>query len=236
MDHTPDSFVRAFQALEHAVKKAPECGHVRGMLGRLYGEIYSFEMPGFETALDKALVYANKGVQLNPENQRCRIILAQVMMLCNELNAARNEALRALELNPESLFILDGIGYLLTLLGDWEQGTSLIREVMQRNPFYSHYVHYALWVDWIHQENYERAQAETLYFKKPSFFWEALMQAVTLGQLGRYEEGKRAVDALLKLKPDFPERGRILIKHYIKFNKIVDRMVEGLEKVDLKLG
>jgi hypothetical protein len=136
----------------------------------------------------------------------------------------------------ESLFILDGIGYLLTLLGDWEKGTSLIRKVMQRNPFYSHYVHYALWVDWIHQENYERAQTETLYFKKPSFFWEALMQAVTLGQLGRYEEGKRAVAALLKLKPDFPERGRILINHDIKFNKIVDRIVEGLEKVDLKLG
>jgi hypothetical protein len=48
----------------------------------------------------------------------------------NELPAARSELNKALALNPKSLFVLDGIGYLLTLLGDWDQGIKLIRHTM----------------------------------------------------------------------------------------------------------
>jgi TolB-like protein len=233
--HTPDSFQRAFDALQNAVRKEPECGQVWGMLGRLYANIFSLELPGFETALEKAREYAVKGVQLNPENQRGRCILAQVLMFSDEIEAALAEVNRAYALNPNSLFILDGIGYLLTLLGEWERGPALIREVMLRNPYYSLYVHWALWVDSIRQEDYDQAHLETLNFRKPSLFWEPLMQAVTFGLLGRYEEGKRATEDLLKLKPDFPSRGPILIKHYIKFDEIVDRMIEGLGKAGLEV-
>jgi adenylate cyclase len=235
MTRTPDSFLRAKEALEYAVKIEPECGQVWCMLGRIYANIYSLELPGFETALEKAREYAEKGVRLNPENQRCRKILAQILMFSNEIEAASIEANRALALNPNSLFMLDGIAYLLALLGDWERGTGLIRDVMRRNPHYGLFVHYALWVDWIRQDNYEQAHLETMNFRKPSLFWEPLMQAATFGLLGRYEEGKGAVEKLLELKPDFPSRGRILIKHYIKFDDIVDRVIDGLNEVGLKI-
>jgi len=233
--HTPESFQRALKALERAVRIEPECGQVWGMLGHLYANIYSLELPGFETALERALEYAEKGVLLNPENQRGRCILGQVLMFSNEIEAALLEMNRAFALNPNSLFMLGGIGYLLTLLGDWERGPDLIREVMRRNPYYSLYVHYALWVDWIRQEDYEQAHLETLNFRRPPLFWEPLMQAATFGQLARYEEGKRAVENLLKLKPDFPSRGRVLIKHYIKFDDIVDRMIDGLGKLGFEV-
>lgn len=232
---TPESFLRAKEALEYAVKIEPECGQAWGMLGRLYGNIFSLELPGFETALEKALEYARKGVQLNPANQRCRGILALVLMFSNEINAALIEINRALALNPNSLFLLDGIGYVLTLLGDWERGPELIREAMRRNPYYGLYVHYALWVDWIRQEDYEQAYLETLNFRRPSIFWDPLMQAASFGYLGRYKEGKQAVEKLLELKPDFSNRGRILIKHYIKFDDIVGRVIEGLDKVGLRV-
>lgn len=128
-----------------------------------------------------------------------------------------------------------GIGYLLTLLGEWERGPVLIRRVIQLNPYYDLYVHYALWVDWVRQENYNQAHLETLNFRRPPVFWEPLMKAVTLGQLGRVEQGERAIEDLLKLKPDFTTRGRVLIKHYIKFEDIVEHMIEGLSKVGLSI-
>jgi len=235
LKHTPDSFLRALDALENAVKIEPECGQVWGMLGHLYANIFSLEFSGFETALEKAFEYAEKGVQLNPENQRGRCILAQVLMFSNEIEAALIEVNRAFALNPNSLFVLDGIGYLMTLLGDLERGPDLIREVMRRNPYYSLYVHYALWVDWIRKEDYQQAHLETLNFRRPSLFWEPLMQAATFGQLERYEDGKQAVENLLKLKPDFPSRGRILIKHYLKFDNLVERMIDGLGKIGLEV-
>jgi hypothetical protein len=56
-----------------------------------------------------------------------------------------------------------------------------------------------------------------------------------LGLLGRYEEGKQFVKNLLELKPDFSERGRILIKHYIKFEDLVERVIDGRQEVGLNI-
>jgi hypothetical protein len=38
-----------------------------------------------------------------------------------------------------------------------------------------------------------------------------------------------------KLKPDFAARGRILIRHYIKFEDIVERVIKGLKAVGIEV-
>ncbi len=40
---------------------------------------------------------------------------------------------------------------------------------------------------------------------------------------------------LLKLKPAFAERGRILIGHYIKFEDIFEWVIEGLDAVGMEV-
>jgi len=232
---TPDSFMRALEALEHTNTLEPECGPIWSMLGRLYGNIYGLDILGFKDPLDKAAEFAEKGVLLNPENRRSRCILAYIRMLQNEITSALDEAEKALRLNPNSLCLLDGIGYVMTLAGEWEQGPSLIRKAMQLNPYYLPVAHYALWVDWIRQENYEQANMETLNLKRPAIFWNPLAKAATLGLLGKHEEGKRSVENILKLKPNFQSRGRMLIKRYIKFEDIAERVIEGLDKVGLEI-
>jgi hypothetical protein len=47
--------------------------------------------------------------------------------------------------------------------------------------------------------------------------------------------GKKFVKKLLKLKPDFPDKGRDLIGRYIKFGEIAERVVEGLGRVGLNI-
>jgi adenylate cyclase len=42
--------------------------------------------------------------------------------------------------------------------------------------------------------------------------------------------------ALLQCKPDFPTRGRVLIKHYIKFDDIVAKVIQGLKEVGIDLA
>jgi adenylate cyclase len=230
-----ESFFPALAALEHAANIEPKCGQVWTMLGRLYATAYSLEIPGFETSLGKAVEFAEKGVQLNPHDQRARAVMAYVRMFSNEIAASRAELEKALALNPNSLILLGSIGWLMTLLGDWEGGPAMIRKAIRLNPFYNPVAHHALWVNWVRQEEYEQARLETLNFRLPSLFWEPLMKAATFGLLGRYEEGKQAVENLLNLKPDFPSRGRILIRHYIKFEEIVERVIGGLRKSGLNV-
>ena len=138
-------------------------------------------------------------------------------------------------MNPNSLIMMAELGYLLTLLGDWKRGPALIRKAIENNPYYHVIVHHALWVDWIRREDYENAYAETLHFRTPLLFWDPLIKAVSLSLLGRIHEGKKAVNDLLKLKPNFSTHGRILIKHYIKFDDIIGQMIEGLKKVGLSI-
>ena len=230
-----DSFLRALEALEHAASIEPDCGQVWTMLGRLYANIYSLDIPGFEKPLEKAIEYAEKGTRMNRDNQRARAVLGLVRMFSNEIPAAREELDKALALSPNSLFVLDGLGYLMTLVGEWEKGPALIKEVIRLNPFYNTVVHYALWEDCLRREDYEGAYLETMGLRRPAVFWYPLAKAATLGHLGRYQEGKQFVETLLKLRPDFPTRGRILIRHYIKFEEIVSRVIDGLRKSGLNI-
>ena len=70
-------------------------------------------------------------------------------------------------------------------------------------------------------------------FRTPTLFWEPLMKAASCGLLGKIGRGKKFAEDLLRLKPEFRERGRTLIRHYIKFDDIYDRIIEGLSKVAL---
>ena len=233
---SPENYFRALEALKHATVVEPGCGQVWSLLARLYWTNYTLELFNLETPLEEAVAFAERGVQLEPANQRARTALAFVRFFSYEMPAALAETERALALNPQSLFFMDNIGYLFTLLGEWERGPALIRKAIKLNPYYRHFVHYGLWLDWFRQEEYERAYLETLNLRRQGIFWEPLCQAATLGMLGRLEEGRQAAQELLELKPEFPTRARVLIEHYIKFEDIVERFINGLRKVGLHLA
>jgi adenylate cyclase len=72
LSQKPEGFPQVLEALKHEAGIEPECGQVWTILGRLYGRIYSLEFPGFENTLGKAVTYAEKGVQLNPDNQQAK--------------------------------------------------------------------------------------------------------------------------------------------------------------------
>ncbi len=231
----PDSFATALEALEKAVAIDPECGQVWGMLAHLYANIHAFEIPGVEAPLEKALMYGQNATRLLPDDQRSRSIMAFIHLLRNELPTGLAEAEHALRLGPQTLFMLDSIGYLLALLGEWQRGVDLIEDVIQLNPFYTNTVHFALWLNCLRLETYAEAYKETMKLNRPGLFWDHLAKAATMGLLGRREEGRESASELLTLKPDFPERGRILIGHFIKFEELVERVITGLAAVGVEV-
>jgi hypothetical protein len=161
--------------------------------------------------------------------------MSYILLLKNSLSHGLAEAERAISLNPNSLIMMAELGYMLTLYGDWKRGPGIIRKAIANNPYCNPIVHHALWLDWIRKKDYEKAYAETLYFRTPLLFWDPLIKAATLGLLGRIHEGKEPAENLLKLKPNFSTRGRVLIKRYVKFKDIVEKVVEGLDRVGLQV-
>ena len=233
---TPVSYMQAFETLQQARTREPKCGLVRTLLALLYMDNVAFEF--FEpdrTPLNEAVHLAREGVLILPNSQFSRLVLARGHMLEDQLDLALSEVEAALALHPESLLLMDAIGYLLLLLGEWERGEQLVREAIRQNPFYAVYAHYGLWLNAIRQQDYARALEETEWTREIGDFWGPLGRAATLGLLGRSAEGREAVQQLLLLKPNFQERARLLIGHYVKFPEIVDQLVEGLALSGLTL-
>jgi adenylate cyclase len=233
---TPQSMARAIRALEQAVAHEPDHGQTWSMLAAQYAENYGLEIIDLATPLEKAAEFAQRGVSLDPTNRRTRITLAYVRFMQNKLPEAQYEAHAAYHLCPNSLMVLDAIGWLTALSGEWERGVTWIEKAIKLNPYYRPRVRQALFLNWFRAGDYEKAYRETLHFMMPGFYWDHLLKASACGQLGKIEEGQACVRALLALKPDFAKRGRILIGRYVKFEDIVDRIIEGLSAVGIKIS
>jgi tetratricopeptide (TPR) repeat protein len=103
------------------------------MLARLYSLNYSLELFDIETPLEKAVAFAERGVKLDPANQRVRSIMAFVLLFKNELSAGLAEIDQALQLNPNSLIFLENIAHLATLLGTGKRVPHSLRKRLQKS-------------------------------------------------------------------------------------------------------
>lgn len=233
----PASWVTAREALEEAHSAEPDCGLVCTMLAILYLDNLAMEFFDVqETPPDEAIHLAREGARLEPDNQLSRLVLARAHLLDNDLAAGIAEAETALALHPDSVLFMDAIGYLLVLLGQWDRGEALLRRAIGLNPNYRVFCRYATWLNAFRRGDYEQAVDETRWLVGVAYFWDPLCRAAALAKLGRRAEARNAVRELLDLKPDFPQRGRVLIERFVKFPDIRERIVEGLAEAGLRLG
>lgn len=230
---TAEAFKAALKALETAVELEPDYGLAWAMLGHLHADNYALQFCDTEGALEKAHLFANKGVALSPENQFAHDALSLVYFQKGDKESFLDQVEKTLDLNPNSPYIIGVAGWHLMLFGEWDRGLSLLKKGIRLNPYHPSWFHLATFMDYYRQNDYENAMAEALKFNYPSLYLDPLMRAAALGQLGRTKEAKNAVGELLKLEPDFESRGRELLGHYIKVGSLINKILKGLKKVEL---
>jgi adenylate cyclase len=232
---TPETFEEALRALELAVVREPECGLAWSQLAQLYGLNYTLQFSLLETPLEKALNFARKGVSLDSQNQMVRATMAYLYFRYNERDLFRLEAEKAMALNPNSPLFIGYLGWLLALYGEWDRGLAILGKGMELNPHYPGWFRMAPYLDFFRQGKHMEALQEALQFQMPQFFWDPLLRAAVLGQLGREREAAQAVAELLALKPDFPSQARFLIGCYAKFPYLVEGLLDGMRLAGLKI-
>lgn len=233
---SPESFECAYDALEQAVVKEPDCAQAWSFLGRLNSENYCIDYYDRNTSVEKAIQYSENAINLNPLNQRSRAGLALAYLQNNQIQEGKEEIQQALSLNPSSCIFLDVIGHIKALLGDWTDGCSLIRKCIAFNPYHRPYVYHTLFLEWLLKEDYENAYLETLKFRLSPVFWEWVFRAVSLAQLGRMDDAKKAVQQLLTIRPNFQNDGRSLMQRTLKSELLLDRLLSGLTKAGLEVS
>lgn len=232
----PQALLPTLEALRNVVRTDPECGVAWSRLARVILANYAFELTPVSTPVEEAISCAHHSVRIDPTCRRARCILAAALLVKGELRSARDELEQALRLSPDSLVWLEHIGYFLTLVGDGDRGTALIREARRRNPYTLPNCTMGLWFDHLRRGEIPLAYQVALEFRDPTYFWRGVMRASCLGLLGRGAEAEAEVAALLEQKPDFEARGRALIGHYVKLPDVFDRVLDGLSRAGLPLA
>ena len=227
---TPQAFDNALAALEQAVQIDPEYGLAWAMLGHLHADNYALGFREMAAPLDKALNLAQKGVALAPGNQFARDAISLVYFHLGDKDFFLQHVEETIALNPNSPYIIGVAGWHMALCGEWKRGLALLKKGMKLNPYHPSWFHLAPYMNDYRRGAYEYALAEALKFNYPELYWDPLMRAAALGQLGKQNEARKAVRQLLKLEPDFASRGRSLIGRYVKVDDLVDSIVAGLRK------
>ncbi len=184
----------------------------------------------------KAENLAQEAVALDPDCQDARWVMGFVHFLRRRPEDFNKEFEAALALNPHSAIIMAIYGLFLPGLGEWERGVRLIEKAKMLNPQLTTQYYIPTSLNYYRMGEYDRAYEESLLIKTPGLFWEPLVRAAVLGQLGRRDDAQPYLQKLTSLQPTFKDHGRHLVKRLLYSEENVDMVYEGLQKAGFPNG
>ena len=212
----------------------PGYGMAYAMIGHLHADNYALGFREFDAPLEKALEFVQKGVALEPQNQFARDALTLVFFHLGDKEAFLKQVEETIDLNPNSPYVIGVAGWHMALFGEWHQGIALLEKGMKLNPYYPTWFHLATFMNHYRAAEYEMAYGEALKFNFPNLFWDPVIRAAALSQLGRIDDANSAIQQLLEIEPNFETQGRFLIRRYVKVERIADKVIEGLRKAGME--
>lgn len=155
-----------------------------------------------EAATDRAEALASRALALDPLNAHAHQVLAGVALRRGLPDQVRRHALRAVELSPVNASLLYTSGVLLIQVGDWDDGTDMIRESNRLNPFHPGYQHVFLGLERLVAGDDAAALAEMSLLRHPNDVWGPFLRFLALAGQGYDESARHELAAALVVAPE----------------------------------
>jgi class 3 adenylate cyclase/TolB-like protein/Tfp pilus assembly protein PilF len=212
-----ESVRRARTCLEATVKRDPTYGLAWAILARVlttqryYG--VGLDSPGADDIDKRAYLVpriieaGNKAVELAPGNAEAHLALFQAYYAACEPERMRVELERVLAVNPNDANALATMGNDLAFTGSWDYGRQLAEKAIAlAGPAAPRWWWWAIAKDYFRKGEYDKALE---YFRRSyveQSWLDHLHVVYTLPYLGRTEEARAQIPALLKLMPNMSVR------------------------------
>ncbi len=231
---SPEEHAVARAALERAVQLAPSYAYAWAMLSFTITDEYQMGFNAKPDSLERALHAARRAVELDSSGHRGYQALALVLFYRRETQAFRTAAEKALALNPMDGCNIAHLGSFIAYAGEWERGCALVENALQLNPNHPGWFWFPLFFNAYRKRDYSGALNYALKINLPGFHSTHAVLAAAYGQLGQREEAAKAVQELLKLRPDFAMIARpgLAMRHD---PELVEHMIDGLRKAGLEI-
>ena len=210
-DTKPDTVANARTCLEAAAKSEPSDPNVWEALATVIQQqrIWGWGLPPEDASVDKRAHLADRVLQaalrardLAASDSRAQFSVAQGYYATCQPERVLVEAEKAAALGPYDANALGSLGLFAAFTGHWDEGTALAEKALKlAGPSAAPYWWWAkakrAWFRGEYQEAYEAFQRAYI----ESFWLSHLDLAYTLPFLGRIDEAKQHVAALLKMYP-----------------------------------
>jgi TolB-like protein/Tfp pilus assembly protein PilF len=231
---TAEELAAARSGLELAVRKAPAYADAWAMLALLCVQEHAQGFNLQADSLTSGATAARRAVEATPSNHLAYFSLAQALFFQKEFQSFRNAADRAVALNPMDGNSIAFLGELLTYAGDWERGMALAERAKQLNPNHPGWYWYADFYNSYRQGDYRGALNFVLKSNLPDHWGMQAAMAAAYAQLGERDAAGKALEALLKLRPDFAATIRRDVEKWWE-PEYGKHLIDGLRKAGLSI-
>jgi TolB-like protein len=220
--------------LERALQRAPNNADCWAMLSHLYREEYAHGFNVRPDPIGRAFAAARRAVEIAPSNHLAYFALAAAQFFQREFQSFRNNAERAISLNPMDGFTAAFLGFQIAYAGDWERGSALVERAMRLNPHHPGWYRFVFFFDAYRKSDYRGALDVALKVNMPGFWRTHLALATAYGQLGDRKAAGNAVRELLALRPDFALAAREELGKWWD-PELSEHLIDGLRKAGLEI-
>ncbi len=220
-----------------ALELEPNSAIINSMASEIFAIVYVLDYPGADEAYKNLGYHAEKAYLLEPNSHQIITAFANKCFYFGENERFMQLLEKYKDILAKTPHRLGAMAWVACRFGQWKIGMKLLDEVFENNLNIPDYFYIYRATYYYQQKDYSRALEEAKKNHIPGLLWTPLHRAINYAQLGKKIEAKKEVKDLLTIRPDFETRGRYIISITLKGqNSLVDHMIEGLEKADLKLA
>ena len=214
---------------------APGYAYAWAMLSMVNIAEYEFGFNPKPEPLERALHAARRAIELDSAGHRGYQALALVRFARKEIPAFRVAAEKAIALNPMDGCNLAQLGAYLAYAGEWDRGCALVEQALRLNPNHPGWYWFAPFFNAYRNRDYRGALNFALKINLPGLHSTHMALAAAYGQLGMPDEAGKALQELLKLRPDMATIARPALQ--IRFEpEFAEHLIDGLRKAGLEIA
>jgi adenylate cyclase len=240
---TPEGNREARRLFETARKADPSYARAYAGLAWTYALDYEYDWTeDYKNAVERALEYAKKAVQLGPKDYRSYWVLGWAYLYSWEHEQAEAAYNRAREMNPNDAELLAEMASLLIYVDRPEQAIAQIKEAMRRNPFFDQW--YVEYLGWAYQEAGRPQECidtlEKIIDAEPSqeqlWLLRILAACYADPRVNRMADAQKIAKKILTLDPGFSmEAHRRYVEETLPYKtpQQIDRWIAAFSRVGL---
>ncbi len=232
---TEDSTQLAQSLLEQAIELDPGFSSAYSYLSRCYGLCYinNWGEPA-RRSMDKALEFARKAVELNPDNPHAHFTLGADAFWLKLNDLARSEVSVALDLDPNFAEAYGVLSMIQVYSGEPDNALTTLKTVMRLDPHYRDiYLHFSGQA-YFHLQRYQES-VEVLkrrLIRKPGSDISRVLLAACYGHLGQNDKSLAEWQEALRINPHYSIEHKRTVLPYSNPSDF-DLIVDGLRKAGI---